>query len=197
MGRICPFRVLGNDIVKRRLKRDMSDLFSRGILLGLGAAIAGKEKLEETIMKMAEQGTMSKNEAESLFNDLVRKGAQKSESWNQDIRNSITSQLKELGFVTKDEFDTLQAQIVLLQREIAGLRSNDSQQAGKASAKADSGSGLSSAGSGMGDALPGTGIQGVPEGLPLTGAEEQTGFTGNLADTASQKTPPDTDRVHD
>ncbi|WP_053367522.1 phasin family protein [Bacillus sp. FJAT-27245] len=175
----------------------MSDLFSRGLLLGLGAAIAGKEKLEETIMKMAEQGTMSKNEAESLFNDLVRKGAQKSESWNQDIRSSITSQLKELGFVTKDEFDTLQAQIVLLQKELAALRSKESQQSGKTSGTADTGSGLSSAGSGFGDALPGTGIQGVPEDIQLTGAEEQTGFTGNLADTASQKTPPDTDRTDD
>ncbi|WP_316571620.1 phasin-related domain-containing protein [Neobacillus sp. YIM B06451] len=175
----------------------MSDLFSRGILLGLGAAIAGKEKLEETIMKMAEQGTMSKNEAESLFNDLVRKGAQKSESWNQDIRNSITSQLKELGFVTKDEFDTLQAQIVLLQKELASLRTKDSQQSEKSSGYTDSGSGLSSAGSGFGDTLPGAGIQGVPEDMQLTGAEEQTGFSGNLADTASKKTPPDTNRVHD
>ncbi|RDU36858.1 hypothetical protein DRW41_09135 [Neobacillus piezotolerans] len=175
----------------------MSDLFSRGILLGLGAAIAGKEKLEETIMKMAEQGTMSKNEAESLFNDLVRKGAQKSESWNQDIRNSIKTQLKELGFVTKDEFDTLQAQIVLLQKELAEIRSKDSGHSGTTTAKADAGSGLSSAGSGIGGALPGSGIQGIPEGVPLTGDEEQTGFTGSLNDTDSPKTSSDTGRVHD
>ncbi|WP_059173656.1 phasin family protein [Bacillus sp. FJAT-27445] len=171
----------------------MNDLFSRGILLGLGAAIAGKEKLEDTIMKMVEQGTMTKNEADSLFNEFVRKGAQKSESWNQDIRTSITSQLKELGFVTKDEVDTLQAQIVLLQKELAGLRSKDNE----SEKKLDRGSGLSSSGSGIGDTLPGSGIQGVPEGVDLTGAEEQTGFSGNLTDTSSQKTPPGTDRTHD
>jgi polyhydroxyalkanoate synthesis regulator phasin len=151
----------------------MNDLFSRGILLGLGAAVAGKEKLEETIMKMVNQGMMSKNEADSLFSDLVKKGAEKSESWNNDIRTSVTDQLKELGFVTKDQVDTLQAQIVLLQQEIAVLRNKTN---------TDSKSGTESV---------------SEDGTIITDINNEAGFSGNLTDSNGTSIPPKTDIVTD
>ncbi|OCA87545.1 hypothetical protein A8F94_06690 [Bacillus sp. FJAT-27225] len=149
----------------------MNDLFSRGILLGLGAAVAGKEKLEDTIMKMVNQGMMSKNEADNLFNDLVKKGAEKSESWNSEIRTSITDQLKELGFVTKDQVDTLQAQIVLLQQELAALRNKTNPETEKAPEAND------------------TAI--------ITDVNKEAGFSGNLTDSNGTSIPPKTDIVTD
>lgn len=172
----------------------INDLFSKGILLGLGAAVAGKEKLEESIMKMVDQGMMSKNEADSLFSDFVKKGAQKSENWNKEIRDSITEQLKELGFVTKSDLETLQAQIVILQQELASNRSEKG--TANSSIQTDSGTGLSSTGTGAGEAALNTQTP-AAGGIILNSEDQQAGYTGNFTDSGDKKIPPNTDIVSD
>ncbi|RHW42570.1 hypothetical protein D1B31_02960 [Neobacillus notoginsengisoli] len=177
----------------------INDLFSKGILLGLGAAVAGKEKLEETIMKMADQGMMSKKEADSLFSDLVKKGAQKSENWNKDIRDSITAQLRELGFVTRSELETLQAQIVLLQQELAGYRADQGSKAkGPSSNQTEFSTGLSSTGTGTSESALTSQSQAADEIiLDDADGQQQAGYTGNFTDSGDKKIPPNTDNVLD
>ena len=171
----------------------INDLFSRGILLGLGAAITGKEKLEDSIMKMVEQGMMSKGEADSMFNGFMKKGAETSENWNKELRSSITKQLKDLGFVTKEEVDTLQAQIVLLQQEIANLRQNKSEGSGgviEPGTVAGSTSDITSTSLGV--------IDPVNDQAGFTGNLNTTHTTGNMADsTGTNKIPPNTDIIPD
>ncbi|CEG28343.1 phasin family protein [Bacillus sp. B-jedd] len=174
----------------------INDLFSKGILLGLGAAVAGKEKLEETVMKMVDQGMMSKNEADSLFSDFVKKGAQKSENWNKEIRDSITEQLKELGFATKSDLEALQAQIVILQQELASNRAEKGAKAETSSVQTDGGSGLSSTGTGAGEASLNSQTP-AEGGIILNSEGEQAGYTGNLTDSEDKKIPPNTDIVPD
>jgi polyhydroxyalkanoate synthesis regulator phasin len=101
----------------------MNSFLKSGFLLGIGAAAAGKEKLDETIMKLVEKGSMTQTEADTFFGDFIRKGESKSDEWNQEFKEMARTQLRELGFVTKDELDTVQAQLVLLQQEIAQMRS--------------------------------------------------------------------------
>ncbi|MEH7885410.1 hypothetical protein V7654_13950 [Bacillus sp. JJ1609] len=104
----------------------MNGFLKSGFLLGLGAAVAGKEKLDETFMKLIEKGSMTQTEADTIFDDFFKKGETKSEEWNQEFREMTKSQLSELGFVTREELDTIQAQLVLLQQELTQLRNNKS-----------------------------------------------------------------------
>jgi len=104
----------------------MNGFLKSGFLLGLGAAVAGKEKLDETFMKLIEKGSMTQTEADTIFDDFFKKGETKSEEWNQEFRKMTKSQLSELGFVTREELDTIQAQLVLLQQELTQLRNNKS-----------------------------------------------------------------------
>lgn len=102
----------------------MNGFLKNGFLLGIGAAVAGKEKLDETFTKLVEKGSMTQTEADTIFDDFFKKGESKSEEWNQEFKEMAKSQLSELGFVTKEELDIVQAQLVLLQQEITQLRNN-------------------------------------------------------------------------
>ena len=100
----------------------MNNFLKSGFLLGLGAAVAGKEKVDETIMKLVEKGNMTQAEADTIFDDFFKKGESKSEEWNGEFREMARKQLSELGFVTREELDTVQAQLVLLQEEISQVK---------------------------------------------------------------------------
>lgn len=100
----------------------MNNFLKSGFLLGLGAAVAGKEKVDETIMKLVEKGNMTQTEADTIFDDFFKKGESKSNEWNGEFKEMARQQLSELGFVTREELDTVQAQLVLLQEEISLLR---------------------------------------------------------------------------
>jgi polyhydroxyalkanoate synthesis regulator phasin len=103
----------------------MNNFLKSGFLLGLGAAVAGKEKVDETIMKLVEKGSMTQTEADTIFDDFFRKGESKSDEWNQEFRNMARTQLSELGFVTREELDTVKAQLLLLQEEITHVRNSN------------------------------------------------------------------------
>lgn len=100
----------------------MNNFVKSGFLLGLGAAVAGKEKLDETIMKLVEKGNMTQAEADTIFDDFFKKGESKSGEWNDEFRKMARNQLTELGFVTREELDTVQAQLIILREEISQLR---------------------------------------------------------------------------
>lgn len=102
----------------------MNSFLKTGFLLGLGAAVAGKERLEETVSKLVEKGSVSQAEADTLFDTLLKKGEEKSGEWDGEFKETIKSQLTDLGFVTREEMDTVQAQLVLLQEEIVLLRNS-------------------------------------------------------------------------
>ncbi|WP_079509301.1 phasin family protein [Mesobacillus jeotgali] len=102
----------------------MNNFLKSGFLLGLGAAVAGKEKVDETIMKLVEKGNMTQAEADTVFDDLFKKGEGKSEEWNEEFRKMARSQLSEWGFVTREELDVVQAQLALLQEEVSSLRNS-------------------------------------------------------------------------
>ena len=103
----------------------MKDLFKNGLLLGLGAALYGKEKLDGLVVNMIEKGMLSQSEANSLFSDFLKRGGEKSESWNQQYSEMVQTQLKDLGFVAREELDNIQSQLLLLQQEIVQLKNNN------------------------------------------------------------------------
>lgn len=103
----------------------MNSFLRNGFLLGIGAAVAGKEKLDETVMKLVEKGSMSQTEADTLFDDLFKKGESRSDEWNEEFRTMVTKQFRELGFVTREELDAVQAQLLFMQEEITKLRNSN------------------------------------------------------------------------
>lgn len=103
----------------------MNSFLKSGFLLGLGAAVAGKEKFDESIMKLVEKGSMTQSEADTVFDTFFKKGENKSDKWNQEFKDMARTQLMELGFVSREELDIVKAQLVLLQQEMTQIRNNN------------------------------------------------------------------------
>ncbi|WP_226581538.1 phasin family protein [Halobacillus litoralis] len=97
----------------------MSDLLKKGFHLGLGAALSGKEKFEKMVEEMVKRGEISPSQAKSMINNRmnnwITKGESKDKEWNEQAKAKFQDQMKELGFVSKEEYEILEARIKRLE----------------------------------------------------------------------------------
>jgi polyhydroxyalkanoate synthesis regulator phasin len=64
----------------------MNSFLKSGFLLGLGAAVAGKEKIDESIMKLVEKGSMTQSEADTVFDTFFKKARTKVTNGIRNLR---------------------------------------------------------------------------------------------------------------
>ncbi|MBN9655201.1 hypothetical protein GLW00_02150 [Halobacillus litoralis] len=97
----------------------MSDLLKKGFHLGLGAAISGKERFEKMVNEMVKRGEISPSQAKTMVNNWmnqwIAKGQSKDKEWNEQAKARFQDQMKELGFVSKEEYEKLEARIERLE----------------------------------------------------------------------------------
>ncbi|MFD1852235.1 phasin family protein [Oceanobacillus bengalensis] len=96
----------------------MSDYLKKGFLLGLGAAVSGKEKLEQKLKELVDKNELSQEQAKSMMNDFIEKGDSKKEEWSQKQKEQMLKMAKELGLATKDDVDELRKRINDLEMKI-------------------------------------------------------------------------------
>lgn len=96
----------------------MSDYLKKGFLLGLGAAISGKEKLDEMLKDLVEKNELTKDQAKSMMQQFIDKGDSKKEEWNDKQKDQIREWAKEYGLATKEDVAALIARIEALEEKI-------------------------------------------------------------------------------
>ncbi|MFD1020019.1 phasin family protein [Thalassobacillus hwangdonensis] len=94
----------------------MSDLLKRGFYLGLGAALSGKERLEKVLDELVQKGDVSPSQAREMFQEFVAKGEQKDKEWTEQGKAKMQARIKDLGFVTKEEYELLEARVKRLEK---------------------------------------------------------------------------------
>ncbi|MCP3027513.1 phasin family protein [Halobacillus sp. A5] len=92
-------------------------LLRKGFYLGLGAAISGKEKFEKVLNEMVSKGEVSPKEAREMMNSWVAKGEEKNSEWNEQAQARMQEHVKELGFVTREEYELLEARLTRLENQ--------------------------------------------------------------------------------
>ncbi|WP_101842328.1 phasin family protein [Halobacillus sp. Marseille-P3879] len=90
-------------------------LLRKGFYLGLGAAISGKEKFEKVLNEMVSKGEVSPNEAREMMNSWMSKGEEKNNEWNEQAQARMQDSIKELGFVTREEYEILESRLTRLE----------------------------------------------------------------------------------
>ncbi|MCA1020857.1 phasin family protein [Halobacillus litoralis] len=99
----------------------MNDLLKKGFHLGLGAAVSGKEKFEKLVNDMVRRGEISPSQAKSVVNERMQawmaKGQSKDQEWNEQMKAKFQDQMNELGFVSREEYEKLEARIQRLENE--------------------------------------------------------------------------------
>ena len=97
----------------------MGDYLKKGFLLGLGAAISGKEKLEKKLDELVSKNEITREEAKSMMQNFVEKGETKTEDWSQKQKEQMKKSAEEIGLATKEEVQELKQRITKLEEKLA------------------------------------------------------------------------------
>ncbi|MYL34677.1 hypothetical protein GLW08_14515 [Pontibacillus yanchengensis] len=93
----------------------MSDLLKKGFFIGIGAAVNGKEKASKMLDELIEKGQISPGEARDMLNSFKEKGEEQNKQWNSKSQDYFRDTIKELGFVTKEEYEQLELRVKKLE----------------------------------------------------------------------------------
>ncbi|WP_077623511.1 phasin family protein [Sediminibacillus massiliensis] len=89
----------------------MSDMLKKGFLLGLGAAISGKEKMEKMLNDLVENDQLTPQQAREMFREFISKGETKASQWSRQQNEQWDKIIDDVGLVSKKEFKELEARI--------------------------------------------------------------------------------------
>lgn len=95
----------------------MSDLLKKGFMIGLGAALNGKEKAEKMVDELISKGQMTPGEAKEVMAQFREKGEQQNQKWNDQSQDYLRNVIKDLGFVTKEEHEALELRLQQLENK--------------------------------------------------------------------------------
>lgn len=94
----------------------MSDLLKKGFYLGLGAAASGKEKFEKMVNDMVKKGEVTPSQAKSMINSWINKGESVDKDWSGYAKAKMQDRMKDLGFVSREDYELLEARIQRLEK---------------------------------------------------------------------------------
>ncbi|MGE8206502.1 phasin family protein [Heyndrickxia sp. NPDC080065] len=106
----------------------MNELIKKGFYLGLGAALASKEKAEKYVRDFVTNGDLAPEEAKKLLVELGEKGKEKQEEWSKQFQQGVSESFKQLGFVTVEEFEDTKQQLNRLEEKLDALLKNANQE---------------------------------------------------------------------
>ncbi|MBP1969814.1 polyhydroxyalkanoate synthesis regulator phasin [Virgibacillus natechei] len=96
----------------------MGDTLKKGFLLGLGAAVSGKEKLDSKLKELVDKNELTVDQAKSVMNDFVNKGEMKKDEWSTKQYEQTNGIAKDLGLATKEDINELRARITELEEKL-------------------------------------------------------------------------------
>lgn len=89
----------------------MKNLIQKGITIGLGLAMMGKEQVEKIVAELVEKGEIPINESEKLVNDIIDKGEKQQQVFETQLREKIKEVLSDLEIATKHDLIQLEERI--------------------------------------------------------------------------------------
>jgi len=96
----------------------MSDFLKKGFLLGLGAAVSGKEKLDNKLQEMVKKNELTQEQARTVMRNFIDKGEMKTDEWNTKQYEQTQQLAKDLGLATKEDINELRERISELENQL-------------------------------------------------------------------------------
>jgi len=91
------------------------------MVTGLGALFLTKDKVEEMVQKLVEEGKVSKDEANELINNMTKKAKEQQEQMRDKIKTEIDNSLNKVGIVKKEDVEELNEKVAKLELHIKSL----------------------------------------------------------------------------
>jgi polyhydroxyalkanoate synthesis regulator phasin len=93
----------------------MLDLFKNGVFAGLGAAVITRDKIEEKLKRLVDEGKITSEEARRMADELLESGRGQWDEVKSRIAEKLTSGIEPLGLAKRDEVDSLKRRVVELE----------------------------------------------------------------------------------
>ncbi|QGG46959.1 phasin family protein [Heliorestis convoluta] len=96
----------------------MKDVFRKTMMAGLGAITITKEKAEQLAEELVKKGELSKEEAAKVVSEVVEKGREQREAISDTIKTEFTRIRGDMGLITRQEYDDLVARIEVIEEKL-------------------------------------------------------------------------------
>lgn len=97
---------------------DVTDVFEKMFLLGVGFFSMTKDKVETTVNDLVERGRISQADGKTLISDLSTRGSEQRESFVGFVNDEIAKALERANIARKSDIDRLEAEIAALRSEV-------------------------------------------------------------------------------
>jgi polyhydroxyalkanoate synthesis regulator phasin len=102
---------------------NMNNLIKSGFLLGLGAAVSSKERVDKYLDELMAKGKVTPAEADELYENLIKKGEETEEDWNRRTRERVREFLEGLNVVSLEDHEAVKSRVVELEERVKALES--------------------------------------------------------------------------
>ena len=85
----------------------MTNLFEKGLLVGIGLLSMTREKAQEVIDELSNEGNLQKGEIKEWVDQLSDRGEEERQALRKLIREEMKKVLDEMGLVTKEDIQEL------------------------------------------------------------------------------------------
>jgi polyhydroxyalkanoate synthesis regulator phasin len=97
--------------VSKKISKNYSNkgekMFKDLIYAGIGAATVLKEKVEEEVKKLEEQGKLKTSDAKSFLESIEKKGKEEETRLKDELKRALKEVIDELGLATKADIEKL------------------------------------------------------------------------------------------
>jgi len=94
------------------------DFMRKSFMVGLGALSISKEKAETIVDDLVKRGEVTSEEAKKLVNDLVKRGEEQKEELTSTIRREMERFRFDIGLATNKDIERLEEKIRHLEERL-------------------------------------------------------------------------------
>lgn len=100
---------------------EMSEMFRKMGLFGIGVISLTQEKMEEFTQEMVKKGEISKDEGKKFVKDILSEQEKQLKEIEEKINETVRENLKKSGVVMKSDIASLERKIEKLEKTIQSM----------------------------------------------------------------------------
>jgi polyhydroxyalkanoate synthesis regulator phasin len=113
-------------------RNSLRDLLAEALFAGVGAAALTKDRVDDLVDELTARGQMTRDEARDVVDDVTGRWRGEALRMSERASASLTGVLRELGLVTRREWEELELRLSQLEHRLRLLETEQAKSAGPA-----------------------------------------------------------------
>ncbi len=113
-------------------RHSLRDLLAEALFAGVGAAALTKDRVDDLVDELTARGQMTRDEARDVVDDVTGRWRGEALRMSERASASLTGVLRELGLVTRREWEELELRLSQLEHRLRLLETEQAKSAGPA-----------------------------------------------------------------